>query len=566
MTCGYKTRGFRASVAAGMLAALLCGVGSARADTRYYAHSFFDNSLTPDAYFYSSGRPSGPSILELVHGNLPVESETFVTAPNALRLTWQSQQTGGWDAEIRVVNFRNREIRFQGDTLYFWCYSRVGIAAADLPRLRLEDAARNFSAPLDWRQFSGDLPAGRWVQIKIPLARFVTASLHDFVAQNLRTMVFSQDAADGVKHTLVLDEIRIDSADPGIVARTASVAIVADEPAADSAAALKALSTEMAAPLNLSAKGYERHIDLHWDAPSSRESDGREKRSEPTQEWLVKRRASSTDSLQAEFERYVIYRSDDGENFHAVGMQVRGITRYTDFVGLGGKTFYYRVATSDVRYREGQPSKVVSAATRAADHPFTDDELLNMLQEETFRYYWEGAHPDSGTALENIPGNDRIVATGASGFGIMALIVGVERGFITREQGLDRLLQIVTFLEKAPRYHGVWPHFMDGHTAQTLPVFDMVDDGGDLVETAFLMEGLLTARQYFATAAIKSGGVAIERGESADAGDTRRGGVVCANHQNVCERWSGTGTRKRRTTRRCIGIGRRIFRGTSATD
>jgi len=90
-----------------------------------------------------------------------------------------------------------------------------------------------------------------------------------------------------------------------------------------------------------------------------------------------------------------------------------------------------------------------------------------------------------------------MVATGASGFGIMALIVGVERGFISREQGLERLLKIVTFLEKAPRYHGAWSHFMDGHTGRTLPVFDMVDDGGDLVETAFLMEGLLTARQYF---------------------------------------------------------------------
>jgi exo beta-1,2-glucooligosaccharide sophorohydrolase (non-reducing end) len=99
--------------------------------------------------------------------------------------------------------------------------------------------------------------------------------------------------------------------------------------------------------------------------------------------------------------------------------------------------------------------------------------------------------------LENIPGDDRIVATGASGFGIMALIVGVDRGFITREQGLGRLTQIVTFLEKAPRHHGVWSHFMDGSSGQSLPVFDMFDNGGDLVEAAFLMEGLLSARQYF---------------------------------------------------------------------
>jgi hypothetical protein len=120
-----------------------------------------------------------------------------------------------------------------------------------------------------------------------------------------------------------------------------------------------------------------------------------------------------------------------------------------------------------------------------------------MLQEACFRYYWEGAHPVAGMTLESIPGDDRIVATGASGFGIMALIVGVDREFISREQGLDRLTMIVTFLEKAPRYHGVWSHFMDGNSGQTLPVFDRFDNGGDLVETAFLMEGLLSARQYF---------------------------------------------------------------------
>jgi hypothetical protein len=120
-----------------------------------------------------------------------------------------------------------------------------------------------------------------------------------------------------------------------------------------------------------------------------------------------------------------------------------------------------------------------------------------MMQEACFRYYWEGADPDSGMARENIPGDDRIVATGASGMGIGALIVGVDRGFISRQQGIERLSKIVSFLEQAQRYHGVWSHYMDGSTGKTLPVFGMFDDGGDLVETSFLMEGLLAARQYF---------------------------------------------------------------------
>src|SRR5258708_31784641 len=98
---------------------------------------------------------------------------------------------------------------------------------------------------------------------------------------------------------------------------------------------------------------------------------------------------------------------------------------------------------------------------------------------------------------ETIPGDDRIVATGASGLGVATLIVGVDRGFITRAQGIERLTKIVSFLEHAQRNHGAWSHYMDGTTGKTMPVFGMFDNGGDLVETSFLMQGLLAARQYF---------------------------------------------------------------------
>ena len=169
------------------------------------------------------------------------------------------------------------------------------------------------------------------------------------------------------------------------------------------------------------------------------------------------------------------------------------MTRYSDFLGKSGVTAQYKVAASDINYRTSPLSEPVSASTRE----FSDDELLTMLQEACFHYYWDGADPHSGMARENIPGDDRIVATGATGMGIAALIVGVDRGFITRTQGIERVARIVDFLEHAQRYHGAWSHYMDGNTGRTMPVFGMFDNGGDLVETSFLMEGLLTARQYF---------------------------------------------------------------------
>ncbi len=170
-----------------------------------------------------------------------------------------------------------------------------------------------------------------------------------------------------------------------------------------------------------------------------------------------------------------------------------GVHRFVDWLGRTGATASYRVAAADWSNRTSAPSAPATASTRA----MSDDELLTMLQEAAFHYYWEGADSSSGMAHENMPGDDRIVATGASGFGIMALLAGVDRGFITRAQGLERLTKIVSFLERADRYHGAWSHYMNGATGHTMAVFGMLDDGGDLVETAFLMQGLLTARQYF---------------------------------------------------------------------
>lgn len=124
----------------------------------------------------------------------------------------------------------------------------------------------------------------------------------------------------------------------------------------------------------------------------------------------------------------------------------------------------------------------------------SDDELLSLVQKQTIKYFYDFAHPASGLARErNTSGNT--VTTGGSGFGIMALIVGVERGFIARDAGVSHFNKIVTFLEKADRFHGAWPHWIDGNTGKVIP-FSQKDNGGDLVETSFLVQGLLTLRQY----------------------------------------------------------------------
>ena len=133
----------------------------------------------------------------------------------------------------------------------------------------------------------------------------------------------------------------------------------------------------------------------------------------------------------------------------------------------------------------------------------SDSALMREVQQRTFRYFWDGAEPHSGAARERVhvdgdyPDHDaHIVTSGGTGFGVMALLVGIERGFITRTEGAERLTRIVSFLEKADRFHGAWPHWLEGPTGRVKP-FSRNDNGGDLVESAFLIQGLLCVRQYF---------------------------------------------------------------------
>jgi hypothetical protein len=144
-----------------------------------------------------------------------------------------------------------------------------------------------------------------------------------------------------------------------------------------------------------------------------------------------------------------------------------------------------------------------STKNAPAEKRLSDDSLLTLVQNRTFQYFWDGAEPNSGMARERFhvdgvyPENDMsVVTTGGTGFGLMALLVGVERGFISREEGVERFTKIVDFLKKADRYHGAWSHWIYGETGKVKP-FGSDDNGADIVETSYLVQGLLTVRQFF---------------------------------------------------------------------
>ncbi|MCC6290379.1 MAG: beta-glucosidase [Chitinophagaceae bacterium] len=148
-----------------------------------------------------------------------------------------------------------------------------------------------------------------------------------------------------------------------------------------------------------------------------------------------------------------------------------------------------------------QKKKDIQPVFDAAKRPknLSDSALLDLVQKQTFRYFWDFAHPVSGMARERSNTEHyghEVVTTGGTGFGIMSVIVAVERGWITRDTAAKFMRKMVNFLLKANAYHGAFPHWLDGATGKTIP-FSRKDDGADLVETSYLFQGLLCARQYF---------------------------------------------------------------------
>lgn len=138
-------------------------------------------------------------------------------------------------------------------------------------------------------------------------------------------------------------------------------------------------------------------------------------------------------------------------------------------------------------------------------YTLTDEQLLDTVQYYTFQYFWKGAEPNSGMAPERIhidgiyPDNDaHIITTGGTGMGLIGILGAIERGWISRSEAVARFEKMISFLEKADRWNGIWPHWLDGKTGRVKP-FSPKDDGADLVESAFLMQGLLVVREYFKT-------------------------------------------------------------------
>ena len=398
-----------------------------------YPEVLFENSILDGNYAYSRIDYSAGSWVENVGGRLPVSDTLFFTPGNALSLKYKSVANGMWRVQI---NYPPSLRYYQSTTdhiLTFKLFVASDTDIASLPRLMLMQKEQNH-AGIDLAGYVDDFQSNMWLNVQVPL-RDIQWFDPNVAIDGVQ---FLQGNADNKTHWLYIDQIEFLPARPPRV-KLSSPAV---------------LSTAVA---------YERHVDLTWQLPL-------------------------TPSI-----RYIkIYRSEDNEHFNPVAIRPIFVQKCTDVVPYSDRTYYYKVAWVDYGYLESPFSDVLKAAPKAA----SDEAMLDFMQAAHVNYFIERTEINSGMHAVHFGVDDATVSVRETGLSILAYVVGVERGLISRTAAIGRFQRIVDFLSKVDRYHGMFPEKIDGRTGKGVFATDTVAEG-DVRSTAFLMQGLLVARQYF---------------------------------------------------------------------
>ncbi len=400
---------------------------------------FFSDSPSGDYYESSWGSATSPSSLSLSgsdNNKFPVESNLSYSGLNSLKLQWDSEPSGIWEIAIAEEGWSGHDFT-QKDSIIIFIYSDSTIQPSQLPKIYIEDLSNQKTEKFNLSEYYENIISKQWQRVSVPLQIFKDNPASADLSK-IKTIFFGQNKADGILHTMLIDEVRIISASD-----------ISD-------------TTKPTVPQNLNVTGYDSHIELKWLPNSEGDIDG-----------------------------YKIYKKDETE-YKLISLAKPNENYFIDFIGKNNITASYKISAIDKDLNESELTIEVTASTII----MSDEELLNMLQKYTFRYFWDHAHPVSGLIRERF-GSENICTIGGTGFGVMAIIVGIENGFISREEGTIRIKKIAEFLlNTSEKFHGAFPHWLNGETGKVIP-FSEFDDGGDLVETAFLIQGLLTAREYF---------------------------------------------------------------------
>ncbi len=401
-------------------------------DNTFYDQGIVDINSLGNSTFEHTAPPCCPAYNDKV----PCTKSAY-NGNTALKFNYTSNVGGDWIVSIFKNDWGLSNLSSYSH-LSFYIYSSEGLSQSALPAiglkaLRKDNGTEDNSMTYSLGDYNEVVPAGKWTLISIPLEIILNdaANSHLDFSQT-KAVVFKQTETNGASRTLFIDDI------------AASIQVANVEPVQ-----------------NLSAVGYDSHVELNWTKPS----------------------ADLAYRIEASF--------DGGTNY-----EYRGTTSeafYLDFVRSKGTNL-------SVKYRVFSTSGInVSDAVgaEATTRDFTDDELLDMVQRYTWRYFWDFAHPTYKLTRERSnDDNPNRITSGGTGMGLMAMIIGYERNYAPQSEIKQAILQILNFLDICPVYHGAFSHWYNGATGQTIP-FSPKDDGGDIVETSFAAAGLIALKNYF---------------------------------------------------------------------
>lgn len=413
-------RGRRVASRASVLALLLCGVLTSRADV-FFPLASYEAGETDLRVEANAGDP-GLSVA-IVEGGV----SGAPAATDGTRLL-----------KVTITNEADRKIEFR----HFWNSTWYDLADNSALLMDFYIASpgvvpgvlgvwsSNWDPPSPWQPAS-NLPTlvGGWTTVVIPLQgrqQKVLDALWAVVVENLA----------GTSGVIYVDNLRLRR--PG----------------------------GPLAPTGIAANGYTDGNHVLWKPSNVQQLDG-----------------------------YHVYRATAASPYVRLTPAPIAVPAYHDAGAAGGPGYYYKVSAVVA----GVESPLSSIAY-ARYNGLTDDELLDTVQQAAFRYFWDDAHPLCGLAREGLGFGHPLdtVTTGGTGFGLATIVVGAERGFVTRAAAALRVRTMLRFLdETVQRYHGAWAHHYNGVTGATIPFSSYQDNGGDIVETAFLVEGLLIVRLYF---------------------------------------------------------------------
>jgi hypothetical protein len=370
-------------------------------------------------------------------------STTSFKGGTSLKFNYISSSTGNWKATIYRKDWTTTSINTM-DSLSFFIYAENQLPSSALPLIGLKAINLSGTGEIDTKLYplagyNGPVQAKTWTKIRIPVSVIINDPLNNQV---------DFASIKGV----IFNQSETDQSSRQILI--------------DQVLAFKNID-KVPDIIDFKVTGYDSHAELMWTFPMNDLS-------------------------------YRVYASFDGGQTYQVRTETES-NDYLDFVPESARnsTVLYRLKA----FYQEKESPTVESAANIKD--CNDDGLLDLVQRYSFRYFWEGAHQQTGMALERTNDDTITVASGATGMGLMAMIVAYEREFHAREQIKDRILKILNFLATCQRHHGAWSHWYYANTFQTKP-FSTKDDGGDLVETSYVATALMALRNYFSDSDSKS--------------------------------------------------------------